>query len=149
MPEHEPGADRGIGTGSIRTEVQGHVGRDPVEVPREVDGGGVDGGIRKGVEGNAQRLQALLQGDGLAHWVLESREGEGGVLDEGVARRRSLGISQRQPDGVAQAQGRGADASGFSCTVHEVGWCPLGGAGGPAVCAVDTRLQCRQVNRTE
>ena len=149
MPEDEPSADRGVGTGPIRTEVQGHVGRDLVEVPREVNGGRVDGGVRKGVEGDAQRLQALLQGDGFAHRVLEPREGEGGVLDEGVARRRGLGVRQRQPDGVAQAQERGADATRFSCTVHEVGRCPLGGAEGPAVRTVDARLQRRQVNRTE
>ena len=63
-----------------------------MEVPCEVDGGCVDGGIRKRVDGDAQRLQALLQGDGLAHCMLEPREGEGSVLDEGVAGCCSLGV---------------------------------------------------------
>ena len=111
--------------------------------------GSVNEGVWKGVEGDAQRLQALLHGDDLAHPVLEPREGEGGALDEGVAERRSLGVRQRQPDGVAQAQERGADASHFSCTVHEVGRCALGGAEGPAVRTVDARLQRGQVNWTE
>ena len=37
MPEDQTCADRVIAMGSVRTEVQGHVGRDPVEVPRDVD----------------------------------------------------------------------------------------------------------------
>ena len=81
-----------------------------------------------------------MQSDGFAHRVLEPRDGERSVLDEGVARRRSFGVRQHQPNDVAQIQERGADASGFSSTVHEVGRCPLGGPEGAGVHIVDARL---------
>ena len=69
-----------------------------MEVPSEVDGGHADRDVRKRVDGDVQRLPALMQGDGLAGCVMEPHEGEGQVLDEGVAGRCSLGVQQRQTE---------------------------------------------------
>ena len=89
MPENEARSNRVIRTGSVRNEVREHIEGYLVEAPLEVHRSHVDGGVWERVDGDVQRLQALLQGDGLAHWVLESRQGEGRVFDEGVTGRCS------------------------------------------------------------
>ena len=149
MPENEARSNGVIRTGPVRTEVHGHIGRYLVEAPLEVHGSHVDGGVWERVDDDVQRMQALLQGDGLAHWVLESRQGEGRVFDEGVTGRCSLGGRQCQADDVAQAQERGAHAPCVSGSVQQVGWRPVGGAESSAVRFVDASLQRRQVHRTE